>query len=174
MLKHFVTISLLLAVFSASSAHAAGLEALFAGFEKGCGINPRFRTFHLSLVRENRQYRNGVSSYKPGNPRLPKGIEGSLGRMSLKNMGAFTFVSLPLQGRFYGLPVIRYESGLGNHNGISFMELIIDAPISQVRSVFKQKRVRISSVYNEALEQSYGATLKSEGRRTRLTCDRST
>ncbi|HEY9692448.1 MAG TPA: hypothetical protein V6D15_09595 [Oculatellaceae cyanobacterium] len=165
MWKRFITITLISAIFSTSSVHAAGLEALFAGFEKGCDMNPRFFTFHESLVRENRQTRSGVSYYKPGNPHLPKGIEGSLGRMSLKNMDDFTLATLPLQGKFYGLPVIRYDAGFGNRSGVKFVHLIIDAPTSKVRNVFKQKRLRISSV------DSYAATLKSEGRRTKLICD---
>jgi hypothetical protein len=168
MFKRIATLSLLLAVFSTSSVHAAGLEALFAGFEKGCQMNPRFDTFHKSLVRENRQTRSGVPYYKPGNPRLPKGIEGSLGRMSLKNMGDFTFVSLPLQGRFHGMPVIRYDAGFGNRSDVNFVELIIDAPTSKVRSVFKQKRLRIFRV------DFYEATLKSSGQHTKLSCDWST
>ncbi|HEY9703743.1 MAG TPA: hypothetical protein V6C58_14945 [Allocoleopsis sp.] len=168
MYKQLLTMGLILT--GIQPVQAAELEELFKGFNQGCQMTNNFSSFHLSLIKNNKNPKNN-DYYLPGNPRLPQGIRGSLGQVKLtvNNQDNYTMAKLPLKGKFYGLPVVEYQGLYGNANGINSMSFIINAPVNKVKNVLQKNRVNITDYV------SHSGTLKAElvpkGQQTYIVCD---
>jgi len=158
-------------------AQAAGLEVLFAGFERGCDINSHHFAFRDSLVRLTGKSHDSGNYYTPGKPRFPKGVNALVEKVQFeeKTEDGYALVSLALRGQLYGLSVIKYTGWFGIGNGIHGFAFPLDAPLSKVRQTLKRKQIHIvedPQILALGLDPSK-AQLIAKGRRTEIVCDRS-
>lgn len=165
----------LLLVSFLGQAQAASMDVLLGGFERACDHGKEAREMFAGMCRPVIDKKTGIDGCALGRLVLPKGLEGSLSGLTVKNNGDHSLFTAKFApgAQWKGLKLVVLEHWIGHGNGIYGAALVLSAPTVQAAAAdAKRAGAKWRKEKDEAMGGHRGAEFaKGRDGRPRLVCD---